>query len=195
MIGWVKLQREFCDWRYYKDTNVKIVFLHLLINCAFSETGAYGYVLSRGQYLTTVKRLSDELNISQQNVRTALKKLQKSETITLKSTNKFTIITLVNYNAYQDYNLDEQQTTNKQLTNNQQTTNKQLTSIKEEDKNVRYKNVRYIYQNSNQNSTGFIRNSVNNFEQRELHRQGDTREIREKKELVFMRRIILQMNF
>ena len=118
MIGWVKLQREFCDWRYYKDTNVKIVFLHLLINCAFSETGAYGYVLSRGQYLTTVKRLSDELNISQQNVRTALKKLQKSETITLKSTNKFTIITLVNYNAYPDYNLDEQQTTNKQSTNN-----------------------------------------------------------------------------
>lgn len=167
MIGWVKLQREFCDWRYYKDTNVKIVFLHLLINCAFSETGAYGYVLSRGQYLTTVKRLSDELNISQQNVRTALKKLQKSETITLKSTNKFTIITLVNYNAYQDYNLDEQQTTNKQLT-----------SIKEEDKNVRYKNVRYIYQNSNQNSTGFIRNSFNNFEQRDY----TDREIQERLE-------------
>lgn len=67
---------------------------------------------------------------------------------------------------------------NKQLTNNQQTTNKQLTSIKEEDKNVRYKNVRYIYQNSNQNSTGFIRNSFNNFEQRDY----TDREIQERLE-------------
>ena len=69
--------------------------------------------------------------LSVQNVRTSLNKLKSTHEITSKTTNKYTYITINNFNDYQE-------TTNK-LTNNQQTTNKQLTTTEEgkKDKNIK----------------------------------------------------------
>ena len=52
------------------------------------------------------------------------------EEITIKSTNKYSIITILNYESYQDEEITTNNQTNNQLTNNQQATNKQLTTNK-----------------------------------------------------------------
>lgn len=31
MDGWIKLHRKLINWEWYQDTNVKVVFLHLLL--------------------------------------------------------------------------------------------------------------------------------------------------------------------
>lgn len=74
--------------------------------------------------------------MSIQVIRTCLHKLKKTGEATCHSTNKFTIITLCNYDNYQSEKEDSNTPTNKPATNEQQTDNKQTTTPKE------YKNIR-----------------------------------------------------
>jgi len=85
--------------------------------------------------VTGRKKLSAELGITQQTIRTCLNHLKSTNEITVEPTNKFSIITVCNYNSYQSENgrVNQQklEATNQQLTNNQPTTNQQLTTIEE----------------------------------------------------------------
>lgn len=126
-IGWVKLHRQFKDWEWYNKSEMVHLFIHCLIKANFKDGSFQGIECKKGSFITSLKHLSDETNISIQTIRTCLKKLQLTKEIEVKSTNKLTQITICNYDSYQQENED----TNKQLTNNQQTTNKQLTTIEE----------------------------------------------------------------
>jgi hypothetical protein len=69
--------------------------------------------------------------------RTCLKNLKKSKKITIKTTNKYSIITIVNWDTYQNDQDIANHQTNQQLTNNQPTTNQQLTTNKKDKKGKR----------------------------------------------------------
>jgi hypothetical protein len=126
-IGWIKLHRQFKDWEWYNKSEMVHLFIHCLIKSNFKEGNFQGIPVEKGSFITSLKHLSDETNISIQTIRTCLKKLQLTKEIDVKSTNKLTKITICKYDSYQ-FESDE---ANKQLTNNQQTTNKQLTTIEE----------------------------------------------------------------
>jgi len=126
-IGWIKLHRQFKDWEWYNKSEMVHLFIHCLIKSNFKEGNFQGIEVEKGSFITSLKHLSDETNISIQTIRTCLKKLQLTKEIDVKSTNKLTKITICKYESYQ-FESDE---ANKQLTNNQQTTNKQLTTIEE----------------------------------------------------------------
>lgn len=121
--GFIVIDRKILAWRWYKDQNVKNLFLHLLITANYKNHAAGSVEVQRGQRLTSLDTLVRETGLTSQNVRTALKKLENSGEITRKSTNRFTLITICNYDKYQRLESAEQQTANKQLTNEQQTTN------------------------------------------------------------------------
>lgn len=126
-IGWIKLHRQFKDWEWYNKSEMVHLFIHCLIKSNFKDGNFQGIEVEKGSFITSLKHLSDETNISIQTIRTCLKKLQLTKEINVKSTNKLTKITICKYESYQ-FESDE---ANKQLTNNQQTTNKQLTTIEE----------------------------------------------------------------
>ncbi len=126
-IGWVKLHRQFKDWEWYNKSEMVHLFIHCLIKSNFKDSSFQGVECKKGSFITSLKHLSDETNISIQTIRTCLKKLQLTKEIDVKSTNKLTQITICNYDSYQQ----ESDDANKQLTINQQTTNKQLTTIEE----------------------------------------------------------------
>ncbi|MBQ2173906.1 MAG: hypothetical protein II453_02155 [Alphaproteobacteria bacterium] len=134
--GWIKIHRSLLDWEWYDNQQVKCVFLHLLLKANFEPKKWHGITVERGQIVTSLELLSIETGLSVQTVRTVISKLKSTGELTSKSTNKFTILTICNYDTYQDENFETNtQTnnqTNKQLTNNQQTTNKQLTTTKED---------------------------------------------------------------
>ena len=127
-------------WGWYKDQNTKDVFLHLLLEACYEPCFYRNHFLETGQIATTLKEISEGTGISVQSIRTSLNRLKSTNEITINSTNKFSIITLLNYSDYQGDN----KPSNNQLTNNQQTTNKQLTNasynkeIKEIKKNKEY---------------------------------------------------------
>lgn len=134
--GWFKLYRSMEDWEWYKDSIVKAVFLDLLIRAQWEPGQFRGVDLEPGQLITGRKELAGRLGISEEQVRRALRVLKNCQQITSKPTNKFSVITVVNWAVYQS---DEKKTTNKR-------TDKKPHERNKEDKNIL--NSQSVYMNN-----------------------------------------------
>ena len=131
--GYIKLHRKLLDWGWYKDQNTMMVFLHLLLIANFAESEYMGVKIHPGQAVIGRKSLAKQLGMSEQNVRTALTHLKSTNEITIKVTNKFSVVTIVKWELYQ---VDDGKVTNKstsKLTSDQPATNH--TIRKKESKN------------------------------------------------------------
>lgn len=131
---WIKLFSKLTEWEWYKDQNTKSLFIHCLLKANWKDGKFEGLDITRGSFITSLPNLAISLGLTVQEVRTALKHLISTGEITDKGTNKYRVITIKNYDLYQQVNSQ----TNIQLTDNQQTTNRQLTAIEE------YKTNRHI---------------------------------------------------
>ena len=130
--GWIHLFRKFIDWEWYDCPNVKIVFLHCLL-MANHKTGKWqGVTIKRGQFISSYEKIAAANGLSVQQVRTSIKKLKITQEINTQTTNLYTLISVNNYDLYQDT-----------LTNKQQSNNKQITTNKN-DKNNNTINTSYI---------------------------------------------------
>ena len=125
------------DWQWYDDIITRGIFIHCLLRANHTDTKWHNIDLGKGQFVTSLKNLADENGISVQTLRTHLKRLKSTNELTIKSTNKYSIITVCNYTVYQgsedEINMQINKQPNKQLTNKQQSNNNQLTT----DKNVK----------------------------------------------------------
>ena len=137
MSGWIKIHRKFLDWQWFEKSEAVHLFIYLLLKANHKDSQWQGVDIKRGQFISSLGKISTDTGISLQSIRTLLNKLEKTNEIELKSTNKFTIVTICKYECYQD----ENEETNKQLTNKQQTTNKQLTTNKNDKKEKNNKEV------------------------------------------------------
>lgn len=137
MSGWIKIHRKFLDWQWFEKSEAVHLFIYLLLKANHKDSQWQGIDIKRGQFISSLGKISTDTGISLQSIRTLLNKFEKTNEIELKSTNKFTIVTICKYECYQD----ENEETNKQLTNKQQTTNKQLTTNKNDKKEKNNKEV------------------------------------------------------
>ncbi len=138
--GFIKIDRNIINWRWYGDDNTFRVFFHLLLKANFKDGEFETHTIKRGQLVTGLKALSEELSLSIQQVRTALRHLKITNEINIKTTTKYSIITINNYNKYQQNPHD---TANTQSTGDQHTANKQLTNNQQQyKKNKKDKNER-----------------------------------------------------
>lgn len=144
--GFVKIFRKLKVWGWYKNSPVKDLFIHCLLSANFKDCQWEHQTINAGQFVTSRKHLAEELGFSEQVIRTAIKKLESTREITTKSTNKYTVITVVNWEDYQgdekistNNATNEQPTTNQQLTNNQpqMKNNKNRKNIKNSEKRAR----------------------------------------------------------
>ena len=117
--GFVKIYRKMIDWEWYDDVNTKVVFLHILLNANWKETKWHGETIGEGEYKTTLPTLCSELKLSERNVRTALEHLKKTGTVTVRTNSRYRIITVKNWNEYQQ---DDRQVTDKRQSADSQTT-------------------------------------------------------------------------
>lgn len=121
--GYIKLYRKLIQWGWYQDSVVKDLFLHCLLTASFKEFKWMGQAMNAGQFVTSYKLLAEALGFTVQQIRTALKKLESTGEITSKSTNKYTVITVINWGSYQADDIESNTQINKQITNKQQTKN------------------------------------------------------------------------
>lgn len=117
--GYVKLHRKLVQWGWYQDNVVKSLFLHFLLTAAYRDFEWNGIQIKAGQLITGRKKLAAELGFSEQQIRTAIGKLKATEEITTKSTNKYTLITVVNWAEYQICDDSVNRQKNRQTTNRQ----------------------------------------------------------------------------
>ena len=112
--GFILLHRKLKQWGWYKDSVVKDLFLHLLLSASFKDFEWMGRQLKAGQLITGRKRLAEELDFTERQIRTALDKLKSTGEVTIETTNKYTIITVVNWEDYQGLDkIATSKTTNK----------------------------------------------------------------------------------
>ena len=130
MNGWIKLHVDFLNWEWYQNNNTKALFLHCLLKANWKGGKFEGEIIPRGSFVTGRKVLAKELQMTEQEIRTALEHLISTKEITKRTTNKFTIISVTNYELYQQINqINNQRATNEQPTNNQQTTTREDNSM------------------------------------------------------------------
>jgi len=129
LTGWVKTHRKIVAWEWYKEPYMFHLFSHLILS-ANHEPGKWkGIDILPGQVVTGRYSLSKETGISEQSLRTCLNRLKSTGEITIKSTNQFSLITIMNWPLYQGTSTNDstnEPTSDQPATNQRPTTNKNV---------------------------------------------------------------------
>ena len=126
--GFISLHRSLIKWEWYDDINTTRLFIHLLLTVNWDDVNWHGEKIDRGSRITSLGHLAKETKLSVKQVRLALQKLKNTGEVACKTTNKYTLITIVNYNKFQDMNYKKGKQTGTQRANKGQ----QLNNINKE---------------------------------------------------------------
>ena len=129
--GFIKIYRSMFQWEWWDDINTFRLFVTILISANWKDKKWRGKKIKRGQLWTSLESLSQKSGLSIQEVRTSLGKLKATNEITIKATNEGRLITVENYEFYQDDDRIATNETTSELTDEQQTSNKRATTTKE----------------------------------------------------------------
>lgn len=88
------------DWDWFDKPEMLSLFLYLLNNAKEKEVKHDGIVEHRGQFLTSLGKLSTIIGAGKQVVRTCLSKLIKMQLIEVNTERLYSIITICNYDDY-----------------------------------------------------------------------------------------------
>ena len=137
MEGWIKIHRNITKWEWYDDSKTVHLFFHLLLSANHKNGNWRGQEVKRGQFITGLHKLNASTGISIRSLRTCLERLKSTKEVTIKTTTKNSVITIVNYDLYQgseftDKPTDKPTTIKRQTNDNQTTTN----NNEKKDKNV-----------------------------------------------------------
>lgn len=122
MEGWIKIHRKMLDNPIIcKDSDYLSVWIYLLLNATHKEIPALfkkkKILLQPGQLLTGRKSIANKLKISESKIYRIINDFKSEQQIEQQTSNQNSLITVLNWNRYQE---SEQQ--NKQQMNNKRTT-------------------------------------------------------------------------
>ena len=99
--NYIKLSRGLLDWEWYADINTTRLFIHMLLKANWKDGNFKGTTVPRGSFVSSIGKLSSETGLTEREIRTAISHLKKTGEVTSKTTNKFTVFTVVKYDLYQ----------------------------------------------------------------------------------------------
>lgn len=140
--GWIKIYRKITEaWIWGNPLYVKMWIDFLLrANHTKSKVLIDGVLVpvERGQFITSLKKLAMEYSVSISKIRHFLNLLKKDSMIELKTTNKFTRISICNYSTYQDSQHAESTQTayRKKSKSTQKETDKNVKNVENEKKGI-----------------------------------------------------------
>ena len=148
MDGWLKLYRSILDSAVFQDAEILKVWIWLLCNVAFEQhdTICCGKVITikPGQIATGRKKIAQCTDLNENKVYRALTALKSLGNIEIKATNKYSIITVVNWDKYQDENgkrTSSEQQNNSRTTADEQQNNSKPTQHKNGKNGKKEKNI------------------------------------------------------
>lgn len=104
--GWIKTYRNILDHWVWQDPMSFRCWMYILLKANHSEKkimfdGSL-MTINRGQLLTSVRKLSDEMGCSKNKINKIIGTLLEDNMITVKRTHRGTLLTVINYGKYQD---------------------------------------------------------------------------------------------
>lgn len=149
--GWVKIHRSLLNWEWWDDQNTARLWLTVLLSANHKAEHWHGMTIEAGQFVTSYDKLAARSGLTVKKVRTALEHLKKTGEITVKTANKFSLITVVKWGDFQVQTDEEgKQKANKwQTKGKQMATNKKLKNEKKEKNIYTISPPKYIIQQMN----------------------------------------------
>ena len=152
MEGFIVLHRQMLEWEWFNDINTCHLFLYCLLRANHEPKKWRGININRGSFITSLEHLSNDTGLTVSQVRTALNKLKSTGELTNETTSQYSIISIKNYNKYQDYDkqndkriTSKQQTNDKRMTTNNNDNNDNNDNNKEEVEEEKLKNSKNFY--------------------------------------------------
>ena len=126
--GFVAFPRSLTTWEWYDDPNTCRLFFHLMLTANWEPKSWHGIVIEPGSRVASIQVLSAETGLTVRNVRTALERLKSTGYLTIKSTNKYSVVSLNHWRQITglDKLADKQPPGKRQASDNQPTTTKPL---------------------------------------------------------------------
>ena len=101
--GFIKIDRQILEWRYHDCYYAFTIWMHILLLANWTDGYFKGNPIKRGELVTSINNLMLVTGIKSDNtIRKWLNVFESDDMISLKSTNKYTHITIVNYDKFQD---------------------------------------------------------------------------------------------
>lgn len=110
MDGWILLHRKLLRWTWFTSPETLQVFIYFLLRANHEVINWQGIDIQRGQFVTSVNHIKDETGLTISKIRTCINRLKSTNEVTSETTNRFTIITICNYENYQMFDESERQT-------------------------------------------------------------------------------------
>lgn len=178
MEGWIKIHRKLLENPIVsKDSDHLAIWIYLLLNATHKEIPAVfkgeKIILQPGQLITGRKSMSEKLKISESKIFRVINEYKSEQQIEQQTSNKNSLITILNWNIYQQSEQQiEQQMNNKRTTNEQQlNTNKNVNN----DNNIlfinlfnKYKGLFDFTQSMKEKQKIFIKNCINDEEYKKM---------------------------
>jgi hypothetical protein len=122
--GYIALYRKFKNWRYYKNDNIKSVFIHCLLSAYWKDEVITEYrgktidppiVIPKGSFITSRRKFATDLEKTEGEIRQAWSKLSSDDEqptntthkvtheIELITTQLYTIVKVNNFNEFQGF--------------------------------------------------------------------------------------------
>ena len=99
---YIKLDRNIKRWRWFTNKNTLIVFLVLLLDANVTDHEFEGEIIHRGQVATSLQTLANSTCLTIREIRTAISHLKKTGEVTSRQCHRFQVITITNYDKYQE---------------------------------------------------------------------------------------------
>lgn len=154
--GYVKLWRKTLDSGLLTSPDVSQLFLYFLLKASWKEhkmfVGKTVVELKPGQLVFGRVQAAKELKTSEQRIRTALDCLKELKIVNQQATSKFSVISLLNWDTYQNQDSASNQQINQQATSKQPASNH-----KQEVKEGKEENTLFVMETTNKTK---VRNRV-----------------------------------
>jgi hypothetical protein len=109
--GWVSIYRQIFDNKDLKDNNHILIFIYMVVHASHKPTivtyRRKRVVLKRGQLTVSLRDLCKRFNLTERKVRTILRNLETTQSLTHTLFKQLSVYSIVNYNKFQDNDLSE----------------------------------------------------------------------------------------
>ena len=129
--SWIKLYRKILKSPIWDNEKALKIWIWCLVKATHKKrvqlVGQQEVILEKGQFVFGRKKASEELSMTESTIYKYIKLLEKLQMISVKSNNKFSVVSI---EKWEDYQVEELKNNNKITTEEQQSnTNKNVKNL------------------------------------------------------------------